>query len=109
MDVSPEEGGTAIVDGTVPTEYPFASTFENGTGVSLEAVPAPGYEFTRWSGDLSGTASPVTIQITCNKSVIAVFSPLPPPETNESLVGGIAGGIIIVGLIIAVWIGRRRA
>lgn len=42
--------------------------------VTLTAVPLPGYEFTGWSGNLSGTDNPATITMDSDKSVIPIFS-----------------------------------
>lgn len=79
MDVSPNGSGTVEFSQSTPssypaTSYPATSTFNSGTNVSLEAVPAPGYVFSNWSGDLSNEVNPTTILIDCNKSIIANFS-----------------------------------
>jgi hypothetical protein len=42
--------------------------------VTLTATPASGYEFTRWEGDASGTANPVSVTMDAGKSVVAVFT-----------------------------------
>jgi uncharacterized repeat protein (TIGR02543 family) len=49
-------------------------------------MPAVGYKFSGWSGDLSGTANPATITMYANKTVVATFLPaitalLPPGST----------------------------
>ena len=59
---------------TVPSSYPAVITFASGTNVRLEAIPASGYLFNNWSGDLSGTTNPTTIVMDCQKKVIANFS-----------------------------------
>ena len=74
MDVSPNGGGAVNVEETYPSSYPFASNFKNGASIRLEAIPAPGYQFNNWGGDLSGTANPTTILIDCNKKITANFS-----------------------------------
>lgn len=75
MDVSPSGAGVVLIDQTAPSSYPSTSTFEDGAYVNVEAVPATGYLFSNWSGDLSGTTSPTTILIDCNKRICANFSP----------------------------------
>lgn len=45
-----------------------------GQQVQLTANPAAGYHFVNWSGDASGTTSPVTITMSGDKSVTANFS-----------------------------------
>jgi uncharacterized repeat protein (TIGR02543 family) len=42
--------------------------------VSVEATPNPGYVFTGWSGDISGSINPVNVTMTASKKVIAQFS-----------------------------------
>lgn len=74
MDVSLVGGGIVEVNQTAPSSYPATFTFTNGASVRLEAIPAPGYYFTNWSGDLSVTTNPITITIDCNKKTTANFS-----------------------------------
>lgn len=74
MDVSPSGCGTVQIDQTAPSSYPVTSTFSNGASIRLEAVPASGYHFDNWSGDLVSTTNPTTIVIDCNKKITANFS-----------------------------------
>ena len=74
MDVGLGGGGTVSVIRTIPSSYPFTYNFDEGMSVRLEAVPAPGYIFNNWSGDLNSTTSPTAIVIDCNKSITANFS-----------------------------------
>ena len=57
MDPAPAEGGT----------------FEDGTVVTVTAIPDDGYEFKAWSGDMTGTDNPATITIDGDKSITAEF------------------------------------
>ena len=86
MDVSPVGAGTIQVNQTAPASYPTDSTFSSGESVRLEAVPTSGYHFDSWEGDLSGSANPTTIAMTCNKRVIAKFS-----KTMHTVTIGIKG------------------
>jgi uncharacterized repeat protein (TIGR02543 family) len=63
-------------NGTV-TKSPNATTYTSGTVVSLTAVPATGYQFTGWSGDLTGTANPASITMNSAKNVTANFTSNP--------------------------------
>jgi len=74
VDVSPSGGGIVEVDETDASSYPATSIFTSGASVRLEAVPASGYRFDSWSGDLSGATNPTVITIDCNKKVTAKFS-----------------------------------
>lgn len=58
--------------GTVSAN-PAGSIFDEGTDVDLTATPAAGWQFNGWSGDLSGSASPATVTMNEDKSVIATF------------------------------------
>ncbi len=56
-----------IVSTPKTTDYPFE------TVVELMAIPAEGWVFTGWDGDLEGSENPQTITITEEKNVTAVF------------------------------------
>ncbi len=74
MDVSPSGGGAVELNQTALSSYPFSTTFDNGESVQFKAVPAPGYQFDSWSGDLSGNITPSTVVVDCTKGVTANFS-----------------------------------
>jgi hypothetical protein len=57
--------GNVNLNSTGPYNY--------GDVVLLTAVPAPGWYFQGWSGNLSGSANPTTLVITGNMSVTATF------------------------------------
>jgi len=50
-------------------------TFNNGTSVTLTAIPSSGYYFSAWGGACSGTTT-CTVSMTAIKSVTATFMPL---------------------------------
>ena len=62
---NPSEGGMIITDN---------GTYEPGSSAVLTATPSPGYEFTSWSGDASGTNPEVSIMMDSDKIVTANFS-----------------------------------
>lgn len=59
--------------GEVMERIVSAKTYEHGTVVELKAVPAPGYEFVRWEGDISSAGNPVTVTMDGPSTVNAVF------------------------------------
>ncbi|MBI5475251.1 MAG: hypothetical protein HY964_00775, partial [Ignavibacteriales bacterium] len=61
------------VNGSV-TKNPNQQLYNTGTSVQLTAVPAMGYHFTNWSGDLTGATNPETILMNSNKNVTANFA-----------------------------------
>ena len=72
---------TADVDGegTVDQEilvHP-SSSYPYETVVRLTAVPEEGWKFVRWEGDLEGNENPAELTMDADKTVTAVFEPLP--------------------------------
>ena len=47
--------------------------YDSGTPATLTATPNPGYRFTGWTGDASGTENPLTITMDADKTVGATF------------------------------------
>lgn len=72
LGIIPLEGGDVT---TIPAPNCNNGTqYISGTDVQLIAVSNPGYTFNNWSGDISNSASEVSINIDENKSVTANFS-----------------------------------
>ena len=70
--------------GSVGASPASASGFYNvGTSVQLTATPGAGFQFTNWTGDLSGAANPQSIIINAAHSVTANFG-LPPCSLSLS-------------------------
>jgi PKD repeat protein len=67
--------GSVAVNGTLES-LPWFGQFANGTAVTLEAVPASGWAFSSWSGDISQSANPVVVTMDADKSVTATFKPV---------------------------------
>ena len=59
-------------NGSVSMDPP-GGTYNEGTFVSLTAVPDEGFIFTGWSGDISGTTNPKTINLKENRTITANF------------------------------------
>jgi uncharacterized repeat protein (TIGR02543 family) len=73
--------GAGVVSASPPSAD---NTYGSGTLVTLTAIPATGYTFTGWSGDLAGTANPATITMDTDKTITATFTSLTtiPGDTN---------------------------
>ncbi len=56
---------------------PSGGAYDAGTSITLTAMPAAGYVFDHWEGDISGTAVSVTITMTGDKNIAAVFKTAP--------------------------------
>jgi hypothetical protein len=71
---------------------PLGPVYDAGITVTLTALPDPGLQFAGWSGDVSGTASPVSLVMNANKSVTASFAlPGVGLELEELITGGASG------------------
>lgn len=57
-----------------------------GSTVTLNAVPAAGYEFVQWSGDASGSNSVIQITMDAAKEIVAVFQLLVSVANDEGIV-----------------------
>jgi len=68
VGVSPAESGTV-------TKTPNKATYTHGEQVTLAAAPLlAGYNFVEWQGDVTGSTNPVTVAVTKNMNVTAVFA-----------------------------------
>jgi len=67
LTISSSNGGTT---NPVPGNY----TYDSGAYVSVQAIPNSGYNFTGWSGDVTGTTNPISITMNGDKSITANFS-----------------------------------
>jgi uncharacterized repeat protein (TIGR02543 family) len=64
--VSPAEAGKI-------TASPSASTYPEGTQVTLTAEPNENWVFKQWEGDEPSTSNPVQVTMASNKTLVAVF------------------------------------
>ncbi|TMQ71024.1 MAG: VCBS repeat-containing protein, partial [Candidatus Eisenbacteria bacterium] len=55
------------------TRSPNLAAYAEGSIVSLKATPGVGWLFDRWSGDTSGTANPVAVTMSVDRTVTASF------------------------------------
>jgi len=51
--------------------------YDSQTQVSVAVTPRPGYKFSNWNGDLSGTAPSGTLTMTVPRNVVAQLNPVP--------------------------------
>ena len=63
---------TESVHGSIVLD-PAGGTYDEGTIVSLTAIPDEGYRFLQWNGDLTGEENPVSIEMSSGKHVSATF------------------------------------
>jgi uncharacterized repeat protein (TIGR02543 family) len=65
---SPADGGTVT---------PGSGTYDTDTLLTLIAVPADGYDFSGWEGDVSGNVTSANVTMTKDTNVTAIFIPEP--------------------------------
>ena len=71
FNTEPLEGGRLAVEGA---ECGHKNQYRPDTPLRLTAVPEPGYTFDHWSGDVSGSSNPLTIQVKKGLTATAHFS-----------------------------------
>ena len=108
MNVSPEGYGTVKLEGALLSAYPATSLLKNDRQVQLEAVPAPGYIFIDWSGDILSTANPLTVVMDCNRSIVANFAREGTLHFRLPFDGWTIGSLVLAALLTIVLIVRYR-
>ena len=73
-----------VGSGTV-VATPALTNYPAGTNVQIRAIPNPGYAFSRWEGDVTGTNNPLTLLMTSNLTVHARFLPAPIVLANITI------------------------
>lgn len=64
--------------GVSPDTYPWLGVYFNGIPVTVEAIENPGFVFSHWSGDVSGTNPVLTVTPTDDMQIVANFMPAAP-------------------------------
>ncbi|MDX9804021.1 MAG: hypothetical protein RBS96_08460, partial [Dehalococcoidales bacterium] len=98
LTISSTTGGSV----TTPGEGTF--TYDEGTAVNLMAEADEGYRFVNWTGDVDTIAdiasASTSITMDGNYSITANFEEVPPEPVNWLLIAGIAGAVLLAGLVI---------
>lgn len=75
LTIEPPSGeGSVMVNTVVPTSYPWDGVYFQGVPVTLQAEPAPGYQFAGWSDPSLPKTAAVTILLAQDYSVHALFT-----------------------------------
>ncbi|MCJ7750370.1 MAG: S-layer homology domain-containing protein, partial [Armatimonadetes bacterium] len=73
LTVTKSGSGSVQVDG-VGQSLPWSGPFANGAQVTVEAVADADGQFVEWSGDVTGSANPITLTMDSDKNIEAEFA-----------------------------------
>jgi uncharacterized repeat protein (TIGR02543 family) len=89
ITVNDSEAGTVVIE-------PDQETYPIGTWVTLSAWPVDGYEFDRWVGDVTAYETPLTIVVTGDTAIHAVFEMDESPLYSLTLIADPSGAGTII-------------
>ncbi|MBN2487352.1 MAG: CotH kinase family protein [Bacteroidales bacterium] len=73
LEVSEANSGKIRLNSITPAAYPFNGTYFQGVPIEMEALPAPGYKFVRWEGQLPSTENIINYNPVNTAKFKAVF------------------------------------
>ena len=88
--VSPSLSGNGV------TLAPSGGLYDPGTVVTLTAVPAEGYAFLSWSGDVVGKSNPTTVTMDKDKGVTAAFQAVTSTPTDMT---SLLSGVMVIAVL----------
>ncbi|WP_425639173.1 HYR domain-containing protein [Algoriphagus yeomjeoni] len=65
---------TSVIGQGIVQRDPNLNLYNEGSEVTLTAIPAEGWSFVQWSGDISGSQNPYQLTINKESNVVAEFS-----------------------------------
>jgi hypothetical protein len=97
---------TSAGNGSIALNPP-GGVYTTGMVVSVTANANPGFTFSHWSGDLTGSVNPTSLTMNGNQSVTANFAAvanytLTTSATNGSITLNPAGGVYSPGMVVTV-------
>ncbi|MBN1779726.1 CotH kinase family protein, partial [bacterium] len=75
LNVYPEKTGSITINTVSPSGYPWEGIYFQNVPVLLHADPGDGFRFLRWDGDVTGDSTCLSVDVTEDLSVTAVFEP----------------------------------
>lgn len=108
ITIAPENGGSVMGAGIDCPEDCTEAFSTPGATIVLHAIPAEGYQFYSWSGDINELGNPVTVGMGAYKNITANFitHPLPPTHTIDATAS--AGGSLFPSGRVHVGHGENR-
>jgi hypothetical protein len=105
--VNPSSGGTVLIttaegsNSTSANQTALSIPYALGTTLQLSAIPAKGYKFDSWSGNLTGYQGNITLVVNSPEAITAEFSKVSTTPWDW-IIGGITalllvslGGVIV--------------
>jgi hypothetical protein len=74
---------------------PDKASYTYGEQVILTATANPGYTFSNWVWDVSGTTNPITLTVNGNKTATAYFIKIPETVSTPSVLSGPTSGTVV--------------
>lgn len=113
LDVNQPEGGKILVEGLSLPYTPFTGVYFRDIPLQLTAVAEPGYRFGGWQGAVTSREKMVSLVLTNNETITAVFEPIGQPNPwldlrqPRSWAAG-AGLVLLVMLVELLQFAHRR-
>ena len=73
---------TSVVGGGSLTIVPDLPTYSCGASVEISALADAGWQFDHWTGSATGSDNPLTVIMSGDKSITAVFVDIAPPSVT---------------------------
>ncbi|MHB8107314.1 MAG: stalk domain-containing protein [Candidatus Cryosericum sp.] len=73
---------SAVIGNGLLNIEPQTTSYPAGSTVTVTAKPAAGWEFSGWSGSVTGTANPLALTMDANKSFVATFKKSVDPNQH---------------------------
>ncbi|MFN2140857.1 MAG: CotH kinase family protein [Candidatus Promineifilaceae bacterium] len=109
IEVNRPEGGHILVEGLPLPGTPFTGVYFRDIPLKLTAVAEPGFRFVSWQGPVSSREETVSLELTGDESITAVFelerSPIPWLGPVQPY-GWVAGLILLVILAVLLQLAR---
>lgn len=77
-----------VVGGGSVTRTPDLPGYTGGSSVQIEAIPAVGWAFSAWSGDLTGSTNPDALLMDADKTVTSTFLDVAAPAVAVTAPNG---------------------
>jgi len=123
VDVSPSSGGTVLITttkgsySTSANQTALSIPYALGTTLQLSAIPAAGYKFDSWNGNLTGyqgnmsqgniSQGNITLVVSSPEAITAEFSKIPTPPWGW-IIGGIAALLLVSFVGVSVFRGKAK-